>query len=123
MINGGLTGRPIEAAVVIIGHGASPKGCGWGARIDEHIVIRMKDPSWQSKEDYGKRTDYMIASTETLPIMLDYKRVPIEYWGQPKKGSWSAATEARFRERAKAPLKIPIEVHCRWNPVFRSLST
>jgi hypothetical protein len=109
-------------AVAIIGHGESPKGCGWGAKIDEHVVIRLKCPDWQDAKDYGKRVDYMVSSTETLPVMLDYKRVPLEYWGQPKKGTWSSITEARFRERAKAPLKIPIEIHNRWNPVFRSLS-
>lgn len=109
---------------VIIGHGTSPKGKGWGSRIDENIVVRLKDPSWylEHRDDYGKRTDYMAASTETLPVMLDCKAVPIEYWGQPKRGKWSPVTEAKFRERAKAPLRIHLDVHEHWNPLFRSLT-
>ena len=108
--------------MVIIGHGPSPKGCLWGAKIDEHAVIRLKNPEWQNVKDYGKRVDYLVSSTETLLVMLDYKRVPIEYWGQPKRGNWNSTTENTFKGRAKAPLKIPIDVHNRWNPVFRSLS-
>lgn len=104
--------------MVIVGHGDSPKGCGWGKRIDEHIVWRLKDPSWQTPDDYGKRVDYMCSSTETLQVMLDYKRIPIKYYGQPKKGSWSEIAEARFRERAQAPLEIPLDIHNHWKPVY-----
>jgi hypothetical protein len=107
-------------AVSIIGHGQSPLGKGWGPRIDETVVIRLKDPSWQAVEDYGKRVDYMASSTETLPIMLDYRRIPKEYWAQPKKGKWSAVTEANFRSQAKAPLRIPLQLFLTWNAVFKS---
>src|SRR5690348_13506325 len=95
---------------LIIGHGASPKGKGWGSGIDEHTVVRLKNPSWQNKEDYGTRCDYMCASTETLPVMLDYRVVPKEYWAQPKKGVWNKTTESNFRAKAKAPLIIPIDL-------------
>ena len=107
--------------VSIIGHGQSPLGKGWGARIDEAIVIRLKDPSWQNKEDYGARVDYMCSSTETLPVMLDYKKVPKEYWGQPKKGTWNPTVEASFRSRAQAPLTIPIDLFLTWNAIFKTL--
>jgi len=63
----------------------------------------------------------MASSTETLPVMLDYKRVPLCYWGQPKKGSWSPITETNFRSRAKAPPVIPLELFLKWNDVFKSL--
>lgn len=108
--------------VVVIGHGASPKGMKWGSRIDEHVVMRLKNPSWQTPEDYGKRCDYMTASCETLPVMLEYKTVPKEYFGQPKRGDWSKITESRFCEKAKAPLRIPLPVHQHWNILFRSLT-
>ena len=107
----------------IVGHGRSPLGKGWGSRIDGDTVIRLKNPSWQGKDDYGSRCDYMVASCETLPVMLDYFRVPLEYWGQPKKGDWSKVTEANFRARAKAPLKIHIDLHKKWNGIFRDLTT
>ena len=84
--------------------------------------MRLKCPTWQTEDDYGRRVDYMAASTETLPVMLDYKGRPKLYFGQPKRGSWNAATEASFRSRTDIPLLIPIEIHQRWNPIFRSLS-
>jgi hypothetical protein len=108
-------------SICIIGHGASPKGKGWGSRIDENVVIRLKNPSWQSVEDYGKRVDYMVASTETMPVMLDYQRKPKEYWAQPKRGKWAASVEASFRTRTDIPLKIPLDIHNRWNGVFLNL--
>lgn len=108
--------------IYIIGHGKSPLNKGWGPRIDEGLVVRLKNPSWQNKEDYGSRVDYMCSSCETLPVMLDYKNVPKEYWGQPKKGSWNATTEANFRSRAKALLKIQIDLHNKWNPIFLDLT-
>jgi len=107
--------------VSIVGHGQSPLDRGWGPRIDETIVIRLKDPSWQNKEDYGTRVDCMCASTETLPVMLDYKKVPKRYFGQPKKGSWNPTVEASFRSRAQAPLVIPIDLFLTWNAIFKTL--
>lgn len=107
--------------IVIIGHGESPKGKGWGPEIDRHVVVRLKNPSWQRAEDYGSRCDYMAASTETLPVMLDYKVIPKEYWGQPKRGVWNPSIEAGFRARAKAPLKIPIDVYLPWFETFKEL--
>jgi hypothetical protein len=106
---------------VIIGHGLSPLHKGWGAEIDKHVVVRMKDPSWQGKVDYGERLDYLCASTETMPAMLDCKRMPLEYWAQPKKGEWSKAVEAQFRGRAKAPLLIGEHIFAHWNAVFKQI--
>ena len=110
------------SVVTIIGHGTSPVGKKWGAEIDKNIVVRLKEPSWQAPEDYGKRCDYMASSTETLPVMLDDRRVPKEYWGQPKKGTWNPATEASFRSRAQAPLAIPLQLFLTWNAIFKELS-
>jgi len=56
-----------------------------------------------------------------MPIMLDDKRVPIEYWAQPKRGTWSKITEQRFKERAKAPLRIPMEIYLPWLEKFKAL--
>lgn len=81
----------------------------------------MKDPSWQKPEDYGKRLDYCAASTETMIGMLDHKRIPIQYWAQPKKGSWNKHNESVFRTRAKVPLLIGTEVFEKWNGVFKAL--
>ncbi len=102
----------------IIGHGTSPKGKGWGSRIDENVVIRLKNPSWQEPEDYGKRVDYMVSSTETMPVMLDYQRKPKEYWAQPKRGKWAVSIAASFCSRTKAPLRIPLDIHNKWNGDF-----
>lgn len=110
------------ATVHIIGHGSSPKGRAWGSHIDEHVVVRLKNPFWQNAEDYGTRCDWMATSTETCQLMLEYKTVPKGYWAQPKRGKWDSSTESAFRAKAKAPLTIPIDIHNRWNPLFRSLT-
>ena len=107
--------------MVIIGHGTSPKGKGWGSLIDEHTVIRLKDPSWQKVEDYGNRCDYMCASTETMQIMQQYRTRPKEFWAQPKRGTWNPTTEAAFRSKTKIPLLIPIEIYKPWLAKFVSL--
>lgn len=92
-----------------------------GQEIDRNIVVRLKDPSWQDKKDYGERVDYMVASTETMLTMLDYKRVPKEYWAQPKRGTWNAHLQSKFEQRAKAPLRIFQELFLRWNDRFKEL--
>lgn len=44
---------------IVVGHGPSPAGRGWGERIDSaEIVIRMSNCSWQDPVDYGERYDY-----------------------------------------------------------------
>lgn len=41
---------------VVIGHGPSPSGKGWGRQIDAAVtVVRMFNCSWQSAEDYGTK--------------------------------------------------------------------
>lgn len=63
----------------------------------------------------------MVASTETMLTMLDYKGVPKEYWAQPKRGTWNTHLQSKFEQRAKAPLKILQEPFLRWNEVFKTL--
>jgi len=92
--------------LVVIGHGLSPLGKGWGPEIDKHDVVRLKDPSWQKPGDYGGRVDYMAASTETLGVMSDYRKVPKEYWGFPKKGTFNQNSVHAFESKAKAPVLI-----------------
>jgi len=78
----------------------------------------MKDPSWQKVADYGWKTDYICASTETLYKMLDDMRRPREYWAQPKKGKWDRGQAKRFAAQAAAPLLILDEAFEKWNEVF-----
>lgn len=113
--------RLIETCV-IIGHGMSPLHKGWGQEIDKHIVVRMKDPSWQEPKDYGWRLDYMCSSTETMQAMLDDMRKPKAYWCQPKKGRWDTKVVERFNARAKGvPLVIQEAIFLKWNDVFKRI--
>lgn len=105
-------------SLVIVGHGPSLKGLGRGDEIDAHRVVRLKNPVWEVRADHGKRVDVLCASTETMLALLDYPKVPGEYWAQPKKGSYSQEQAARFRQRAKAPLHIPLEVFLYWNAAY-----
>jgi len=108
--------------LVIIGHGPSLIGQKCAELIDSMPVVRLKNPDWLPKEDYGKRTDIMVSSTEIMNAMSDWPQVPKEYWAQPKKGKWNTEMEAKFRAKAKAPLRIPLDTFLRWNAVFQGLT-
>lgn len=46
-------------SIAIVGHGRSPEGKGWGAKIDAcTVVVRMWDCHWQWTTDYGCKYDY-----------------------------------------------------------------
>lgn len=70
--------------VVVIGHGRSPEGKGWGPNIDAaDIVIRMWNWDWQDKQDYGERYDYgfyEISSTEMARFQKHNCRKPLRSW-------------------------------------------
>lgn len=101
--------------IVIIGHGESPLGKGWGPEIDRHEVVRLKNwQDWQNPADYGSRLDYWCCSTETMGHFRPGAR---EYWAQPKKGTWNGALEMLVRSQV-APLTIELELFKRWNDVF-----
>lgn len=70
----------------VIGHGPSPLKRRWGELIDKQSVVRLKDPGWQlDKQDhYGKRTDYICASAETIGVAAS-SRVKGELWAFPKR--------------------------------------
>jgi hypothetical protein len=54
---------------VVVGHGKSPQGKGWGAHIDQaDVVIRMWDWHWQDQPDYGSKYD--IGFLEIAPSLV-----------------------------------------------------
>lgn len=54
----------MSRVTVIVGHGKSPEGRGWGPRIDAaDCVIRMWDWPWQEFSDYGIRYDWGVLET------------------------------------------------------------
>ncbi len=63
-------------SVAVVGHGPSGEGTNLGAEIDEHIVVRMINSSWQPVNDYGQRYDYGLFS----PPMIDVDRIPDYGW-------------------------------------------
>jgi len=70
--------------IVIIGHGKSPMGKGWGEKIDAcDYVIRMWDNHWQNEADYGTKYDYGFfeAHPSMMPHFWQHKqRDPTEGW-------------------------------------------
>ena len=55
--------------IVIVGHGKSPVGKGWGKKIDAaDYVVRMWDWHWQNPEDYGTKYDF--GFFEIFPSMM-----------------------------------------------------
>lgn len=69
---------------VIIGHGHSPVGRGWGGVIDKaDRVVRMWEWHWQDVADYGRRYDYGIIETHcgVLRRFWDHnQRLPTKGW-------------------------------------------
>jgi hypothetical protein len=56
--------------VVIVGHGKSPKGKGWGPKIDAcGLVVRMWDWHWQNPDDYGRKYD--VGLFEIAPTLVN----------------------------------------------------
>jgi hypothetical protein len=55
--------------IAVIGHGLTPKGKGWGEKIDAcNVVLRMWDWHWQNEEDYGRKYD--VGFFEIAPPLL-----------------------------------------------------
>lgn len=70
-------------AIVVIGHGRSPEGRGWGEKIDACTVIRCWDWEWQSLADYGERYDYGVLALipfSIRPFLETTKSMPAVGW-------------------------------------------
>lgn len=77
---------------VIVGHGPSPKGRGWGKHIDAaETVVRMFDCGWQSPEDYGTRYDIgvvTLAARQLNWFATEATRRPALWWLYRQDGAW-----------------------------------
>jgi hypothetical protein len=59
---------------VVVGHGRSPEGKGWGPRIDAAgCVVRMWNHGWQDPADYGSRYDYGLHETHRS-VLLQWRK-------------------------------------------------
>jgi hypothetical protein len=89
---------------VIVGHGLSPEGRGWGERIDAaDRVVRMWEWHWQQPDDYGRRYDHGIIETHcgVLKRFWDHNQ------RQPTKG-WVASYLHQVETRGQlARIRIP----------------
>lgn len=73
----------MPALIVIVGHGRSPEGKGWGPLINAaDCVIRMWEWHWQEPDDYGTRYDWGLV--ETHRKVLDKFNALNRHW--PEKG-------------------------------------
>jgi hypothetical protein len=108
---------------VVVGHGPSLKGAGLGKSIDScDWVIRLKNCSrlLSEKEDYGTKTDVMCSSTEVLHNLPKIKAK--EYWGYPKRGSYSHEAVEWLRKAVEyKPVHVPLELCNLWNCFFQEL--
>lgn len=67
--------------IVVIGHGASPDGRGWGRKIDAHPVVRLHDCHWQDSKDHGSRYDFGVLPGPWLDrASKSIERVPARGW-------------------------------------------
>lgn len=104
--------------VVIVGHGPSLVDSNKGQEIDKRAVVRLKkcDTVISNGKDYGIRCDYMCSSTEVMGGMLDMSFTPKEYWGYPKKGSWTQSNEKKMDGNNYIIFLDECE---KWNVLFR----
>lgn len=76
--------------VAVVGHGPSPAGRGWGARIDAcDCVIRMWDCHWQDAADYGTRYDvgcFTLSPKEIVDFRRLLRRRPASWWAYDPRG-------------------------------------
>lgn len=112
----------MPTSLVIVGHGPSLKGAGLGSKIDAcDFVVRLKNCSMllAESQDFGKRTDALCTSTETLYNLP--KLEAGEYWGYPKHGEYSPSRVRQAERHLKAEIKIPLETCRLWNAAFLEL--
>lgn len=84
----------MEADVVVVGHGLSAEGKGWGTKIDScGVVVRMWNYHWQNPVDYGERYDY--GFYEILPTEM--ARFYKHNCKTPLKGWWATRTYAHTK--------------------------
>ena len=108
--------------VCIVGHGESLKRAVVGWKIDAcDKVVRLKNCHLLLAEPhlYGKRTDALCTSTETLYNLPKLKAG--EYWGYPKHGEFSASRVAQAERNLGKKIHIPLELCNLWNCAFLEL--
>lgn len=104
--------------VCVIGHGRSPEGKGWGARIDAcDVVIRMWDWHWQDPKTYGSL--YTVGMMEAHPRLVDTwrkynRRVPEKGYIATMMIGWS---------KCRMPQPSELIDQTRWTVPARKLGT
>jgi hypothetical protein len=112
----------MSGSAVIVGHGPSLRTAGLGKKIEAcDKVIRLKNCGYLLAEpqNYGKRTDILCSSTETLYNLPKLKAK--EYWGYPKKGTYAPARVRRAERRLGKTIVIPEDACNLWNCFFLEL--
>lgn len=81
--------------IVVVGHGRSPEGKGWGSKIDQcSTVVRMWDwHPWQGLCDYGEKYDYglFVLTPKGLYVFEQHSKLTpsrgwLAYVGKPVSG-------------------------------------
>jgi hypothetical protein len=107
--------------LVIVGHGPSLKGAKLGRKIDEQVVVRLKNCSdlLKDREDYGSRTDVMCSSTEVTHHLPKVQAK--EYWCYPKKGFYDEKLIQKLDRQVTGKVIVPLRESTVWNQVFRDM--
>lgn len=104
-----VSARTARTAVVV-GHGRSPEGQGWGKRIDSaDLVLRMWDWHWQSETDYGRKYDigFYEASKAWMPNFWQHNQ------HTPEQG-WVASFWGNSPKHCKTPDRSTFVCQERW---------
>lgn len=102
---------------VVVGHGRSPEGAGWGRLIDgADLVIRMWDWHWQPADDYGTRYDYGLI--EIAPVLLERAR---QHGKRSPRLGWVGSQLYCGRRAMTLPARTEVIDQKRWSRIGRAM--
>lgn len=106
--------------VLIVGHGPGLKGRGQGKKIDSFDnVVRFGDSGyWQTSNDYGTKTDYILSVDQRVADLINVGRVPKETWVYGRPGF---RDEPFIMERLKGYNPYICKVTDEWLERFKEL--
>lgn len=111
--------------ICIVGHGKSLEGNGHGHDIDDADHVMRFKKGWMlcdsNPQDYGSRTDILVASTETLGTFPVKEPVNAQYLAYPKYGWYPEMVVSEAEKMLGRNITIPLNLLNYWNWKFKHM--
>jgi hypothetical protein len=114
--------------IVIVGHGHSMTGSGLGEKIDQYPTVRMKRSKGLMQtypKDYGKRIDYVGATSAAIIGTIQMYPTAKEYLVYPKAkfGQTHFSDKQALKLSRKDPrVKLFKELHDYWLEIYQDIT-